>query len=70
MWRWEEQTYCENVLDDPVFPVQLPTYGEPEYEPSYREPIPRPFSDSAQSVDANDHSPTISQRGELAYVGP
>jgi hypothetical protein len=41
-------------------------YGEPENEPSYLAPIPLPFNDLAQSVEAGDHSPTISQSGDEA----
>ena len=54
----------------PVLPLQLPTADSPSYEPSYREPTPRPFKYLAQSVIAGVHSPTMAQSCEFARVAP
>lgn len=42
--------------------AQFPTYEEPDKEPSYLAPVPRPFNHLAQSVGAVLHSPTMAQR--------
>ena len=61
---WRKNVLKAALNDDalPVRPLHEPTRVEPESEPSYRAPRPRPLRYRAQSVCAGVHSPTIVQR--------